>query len=122
MGPVLYFLLAFVALVAIAAVVLVRRAGDFRRLVQDGVETTGVVEEKLAFGGGAGTRKAKHLRYAYKDASGREHRFRSQVTEGRFDEFEVGDPIAIVYSRARPQVSAPKWLIDEAKAALAKRK
>jgi hypothetical protein len=118
----LFVLGSILVLVAVAAVVIVRRAGEFGRLVQDGIETTGVVEEKLVFGGGAGTRKGKHLRYAYKDDRGREHRFRSQVTEGRYEQFAVGDPIDIVYSRGNPAVSAPKWLIDEAKAAREKKR
>jgi hypothetical protein len=122
MGPFLYVLLAFAVFVAAAAFILVRRAGDFRRLVAGGVETTGVVTDKLALGRPGGRRHAKHIRYAYQDASGREHRIRSQVTEGRFDEFGEGDPIAIVYAPDKPGVSAPKWLVDEAKAALAKRK
>ncbi len=113
---------SLVILVAVAAIVIVRRAGEFGRLVQDGIETIGLVEEKLGFGGGGGTRKGKHLRYAYKDERGREHRFRSQVTEGRFDQFDVGDPIDIVYSRANPAVSAPKWLVDEARAAREKKR
>lgn len=118
----LYSLGALAIVIVLAAVVVLRRAGEFKRLVDDGIETTGVVEEKLAFGGGGGTRKGKHLRYAYKDAKGREHRFRSQVTEGRYDRFAVGDPIDIVYSRENPAVSAPKWLIDEAKAAREKKR
>ena len=122
MQAILLVLGSLAILVAVAAIVIVRRAGEFGRLVQDGIETTGVVEEKLVFGGGSGTRKGKHIRYAYKDERGREHRFRSQVSEGRFDGFAVGDPIEIVYSRANPAVSAPKWLIDEAKAAREKKR
>ena len=122
MSIILYSLGAFAIVVAIAAVVIVRRAGEFKRLVHDGVETKGVVEEKLVFGGGSGTRRGKHIRYAYRDGEGREHRFRSQVTESRFDEFAVGDPIEIVYSRGNPAVSAPRWLVEEAKAAVEKRK
>jgi len=118
----LYVLGGLAIVIVAAAIVVVRRAREFGRLVLDGIEATGVVEEKLVFGGGGGTRKGKHIRYAYKDDRGREHRFRSQVTEGRFDQFAVGDPIPIVYSRADPAVSAPKWLIDEAKAAREKKR
>lgn len=122
MSIVLYALGALAIVVAIAAFVIVRRAGEFKRLVHDGVEATGVVEEKLVFGGGSGTRRGKHLRYAYRDAQGREHRFRSQVTESRFDEFAVGDPIPIVYSRTNASVSAPRWLVEEAREAFARRR
>ena len=120
MGTIGFVAVVVFLFIVAAAVIVVRRARDFRRLVDDGVEATGVVEEKLAFGRVASARKGKHIRYAYRDAEGREHRFRSQVTEGRYAEFSVGDPIAVVYSRSNPAVSAPKWLVDEAKSALAK--
>ena len=115
-------LLVPAALVAGLVVVVVRRGLQMRLLVRDGVETAGQVAAKLRHRHprrkGA-QRPSLQIRYAYRDAAGGEHEHRSLVTDSFWNEHEEGGPIAIVYSKSQPHISAPRHLVEQSRAALA---
>jgi len=94
--------------VAVVVVLAVRRGSQFRQLLIDGVETSGVVARKVRF-------RASHLtlRYAYRDPTGRVHTNKSLVSADVWHAHEEGGPIAIVYSRSRPEISAPAYLVQK---------
>lgn len=116
-------LLAPVAIVAGLIAVVVRRGLQMRLLVMDGVETTGRVVAKLRHVHSrrkGSQRPTVRIHYAYRDAAGGEHEHRSLVTDSFWNAHEEGGPIAIVYSKSQPQVSAPRHLVEQSRAALAK--
>lgn len=109
----------FVGLIA----VVVRRGLQMRQLALDGVETTGQVVAKLRHvhvRRKGSQRPSLRIHYAYRDAAGAEHEHRSLVTDSFWNAHEEGGPIAIVYSQSQPQISAPKHLVEQSRAALAK--
>ena len=117
-------LLVPVALVAGLIILVVRRGLQMRLLAMDGVETTGQVVAKLrhihARRKGS-QRPSLRIHYAYRDAAGGEHEHRSLVTDSFWNEHVESGPIAIVYSKSRPHISAPKHLVELSREALAKR-
>ena len=116
----LVFALGILAFVGLAVVLLVQRGTQFKLLLEDGVNATGRVVDKPKFGRVNSSKKYRHLRYRYQDAFGNEHVHRAQVTSSVFDAHEEGGPIEIVYSRSKPQVSAPRSLVDAARQASGK--
>jgi hypothetical protein len=101
-------------------VLVVRRGLQMKVLANDGVETTGTVVRKLSFGGASRT-SARRVRYEYVDQFGRTHSHRSTVPDDVYRSCEEGGPFPVVYSQSRPHVSAPKYLVEQSRAALAKR-
>jgi hypothetical protein len=78
---------------------------------------------KLEYAGASGSRRStRRIRYAYQDAAGRTHTHTSMITSDFWNAHVEGGPITIVYSRSRPQVSAPRHLVELSRQALAKRK
>jgi hypothetical protein len=75
---------------------------------------------KLSFGGASRT-SARRVRYEYVDQFGRTHSHRSTVPDDVYRSCEEGGPFPVVYSQSRPHVSAPKYLVEQSRAALAKR-
>ena len=113
-----------VVILALGAGLVIQRGLQMRLLAQDGVETTGRVVARLRQV--PARRKGSHrpvlrIHYAYRDGAGAEHEHRSRVTEAFWNEHADGGPIAVVYAKSRPQVSAPKQLVEHSRAALAKR-
>ena len=107
--------LIFVVVMAIALALTLRVAVNWSKdaveLQEHGVETKGRVTEKRQ------TRRrgvtSTWIRYAYTDETGASHRSgRNLVTPEAWTTHEEGGPIAIVYSRRRPKISAPKYLLD----------
>ena len=107
-------MLLFVVAMAIAYVLTMRVAVNWGKesleLQVHGVQATGRVTEKRQ------TRRrgvtSTWIRYEYTDATGTAHRSRRNlVTPTAWDTHEEGGPIAIVYSRRQPKISAPRYLL-----------
>ena len=127
MGTVLT--LAFAALVPILVVafvayfiyVVVRRGFELKQLLTDGVETSGtVVSKRRHRSSRAGT--THQLIYQYHDPLGRAHKHASLVTSDVYDAHEEGRPIEVICSASRPEVSAPKYLVEHARPAWERRR
>jgi hypothetical protein len=95
-------------LISVAA----RWGRELLELQQHGVETTGVVIDKVRYRQRGA--ESRYLRYEYVDPFGRAHRRKVLVTAEAWDTHERGGAIAVIYSARRPRVSAPKYLIDVA--------
>lgn len=106
--------------VAGVIVLVVRRGLQMKLLVKDGVETTGTIVRMVTFR--SHTRTGAHrIRYRYVDEWGRTHSNRSTVPEDVYRSCTEGGPLVVVYSRSKPHISAPKYLVEQSKAALDKR-
>ena len=108
-------MLLFIVAMAIAFALTLRVAANWTKeaieLQEHGVPSTGRVIEKRQ------TRRrgvtSTWIRYGYTDETGTTHRSRRYlVTPEAWDTHEDGGPIAIVYSRRQPKISAPKYLLD----------
>lgn len=111
---VVWIILAFVAVMAIAGALALRVAVSWGRelleLQQYGTEVTGRVLEKRQ-------RRQRHttstwIRYEYADQVGKTHRSRRHLaTPEAWNALVEGGPIAVVYSQRRPRVSFPRYLL-----------
>lgn len=109
-------LLFFGGIIVLAA----RRGFQMKLLVQDGTETTGTVVRKLTFSPYQWN-AVRRIRYEYRDQFGTTHSNRSTVPDDVYRSCEEGGPFSVVYSQSKPQISAPKYLVDQSRAALEKR-
>lgn len=111
-----WWLLVPLLLLPVAAVRVVQRGFQLRRLVADGVDATGTVVGKVTFNS-SGPR-SRYLRYRYQAADGRTCTHRSLVSRELMNAHQEGGPIEIVYSASRPHVSAPRYLVEQGRSAL----
>ena len=96
-----------------------RRGREMAQLARDGVETTGTVERMIEHSGGFNSRRnSRRIRYSYVDEAGRAHAHVSMATSELWHAHEPGGPIAVVYSRSKPDISAPRHLAQLARRAL----
>ncbi|HCN27355.1 MAG TPA: hypothetical protein DIT64_00895 [Verrucomicrobiales bacterium] len=113
-------LLVPVLIVGAIIVLLVKRGLQFRELCEHGIETTGQVTGKRSVKAGSSTSRRQKLVYRYTDSTGAAHEHTSVVTWDTYGRHDEGGPIEVVYSSKNPAVSAPKYLVDQAKSALGK--
>jgi len=120
MIEILVVFLLLVLIVGAIIVLLVKRGLQFRELCEQGVEITGQVISKRSVKPGPSTSRRQKLAYRYTDSTGAAHEHTSVVTWDVYSRHDDGGPIAIVYSAKNPAVSAPKYLVDQARSALRK--
>jgi hypothetical protein len=115
---VLVALLIAAALAAFFALV-VWRGLQFGALAREGTRATATVVRKFRTGAAGHTGSRGHrIAFSYRGPDGKEYRRAASLTRSRWQTFEVGHPIEIVLLPAKPGVSAPAWLVDEAREAL----
>jgi hypothetical protein len=113
-------LLVPVLLVGAMIVLVVKRGLQFRELCEHGVETTAQVVGKRSVKAGSSTSRRQKLVYRYTDSAGMTHEHTSVVTWDVYNRYDEGSEIEVVYSAKNPAVSAPKYLVDQARGALRK--
>ncbi len=106
-------LLMVLAIVLVAA----RRGLQLRLLVEDGVETEGRVVARIKHTGST-YQAQKRLRYEYRDGHGERHEHVSLVPDSLWNQHPRGTSIAIVYARRKSHVSAPLYLVRQAREAV----
>ena len=99
----------------------VRRGLEMKELVEQGVETQGTVINKRSVTAPRASSRQQKLAYRYTDSQGGSHEHTSIMTYGDYDQYEVGQPIAVVYSAKRPGVSAAKFMVDLARETMKKK-
>ena len=65
--------------------------------------------------------RSRRLAFTYTGPDGREYRRAASVSIGKWAEYEEGSAIALICLPDDPGVSAPAWLVDLAREALAKK-
>jgi hypothetical protein len=103
-------------LVLAIVVVVVRRGLQMRQLVEDGIETRGRVVERFSHTSRT-YQSQKRLKYEYRDRHGELHEHVSLVSDSFWNVHPRGMPIAVVYVRRRPEISAPLDLVKQAREA-----
>lgn len=113
-------LLVPVLIMGAIIVLFVKRGLEMRGLCEHGVETTAQVISKRSVKAGASTSRRQKLAYRYTDGAGATHEHTSVVTWEVYNRHDEGGAIEVVYSSKNPAVSAPKYLVDQARSALGK--
>jgi hypothetical protein len=120
MFEILIGLLVPVLIAGASIVLFVKRGLEMRELCEHGVETTGQVVGKRSVKAGSSTSRRQKLVYRYMDSTGVSHEHTSVVAWEFYSRHDEGSAIEVVYSAKNPAVSAPKHLVDQARAALRK--
>lgn len=97
----------------------VRRGYELKALAERGVESRARVTHKQHF-----RRKgmsSKRLIYAFKGPDGRNYRHRSLISSKEFETVNIDQEIDIVYLPDKPSINASKAMVEQARAALARR-
>jgi len=116
---------AFLPVILIAAAIvaaLVWRGTQFGELARHGLPVTGKVVKKFRTGPGKAGSMGRRIAFTYIGADGVEHRRAATVPASKWVELEEGGPIELVYLLGKPGVSAPAWLVENARKALSKRR
>ncbi len=113
--PILILLAAFVGIG-------VWRGRQFGDLARRGMPVTGRVVRKFrAENVDISGSRSRRLAFTYTGPDGREYRRAASVTIGKWAEYEEGSAIALICLPDDPGVSAPAWLVELAREALAKK-
>jgi hypothetical protein len=120
MIEILIGLLVPVLIVGAMVILFVKRGLQFRELCEHGVETTGQIISKRSVKPGPSASRRQKLAYRYTDSAGATHEHTSVVTWEVYEGHDEGGPIQVVYSTKNPAISAPKYLVDEARQAMRK--
>ncbi len=113
-------LLVPVLIVGAMIVLSVKRGLQFRELCEHGVETTGQIISKRSVKPGPSSSRRQKLAYRYTDGAGATHEHTSVVTQELYERHDECGPIQVVYSSKRPEISSPKFLVDQARSGLRK--
>ena len=120
MGFLLYAFLPVIIITLAIVGALVWRGMQFGELARHGLPVTGIVVRKFRTGSGKAGSMGRRIAFCYVAADGVEHRRAATVASSKWAELEEGGPIQLVYLPAKPGVSAPAWLVEDARKALGK--
>jgi hypothetical protein len=117
-----FFLILILLAVCAGVGIAIWRGRQLGELARTGVPVTGVVVRKFRSGkaGGAGDR-GRRLAFTYTGPDGRSYRRATSVTVSKWAEHEEGGAIELFCLPDAPAVSAPAWLVQPARDALANR-
>lgn len=118
MTEILISLLAIILIIAAIVFLAVRRGLQFKELSDHGVDVQAVVEDKRALTDTGATSRQKKIAYRYADSNGQTHHHTSVVPNEIYHSCEVGGPFPVIYSTQRPEISAPKYLVNHARKAV----
>ncbi len=116
-------IVALVVLVGIAWVMwlAMTRGLQLKQLIEDGVDINGVVVRQFKHNPKGPASTNYYLRYRYNDSQGGAHEYKSNVGYDYWVAHPEGQSIAITYSASRPQISAPRYLVAQARKALGRK-
>ena len=120
MIDIIFALLVPVLIVAGIIFLAVKRGLEMKALCEDGVEVTAQVVEKRSVRNSNSSSRQQKLVYRYTDSAGKAHEHTSVMPGDVYMKYNEGGEVPVVYSAKKPSVSAPKYLVDQARAALGK--
>lgn len=112
----------FFALIALAVVIalIVWRGRQFGALAREGVEVTATVVRKFRTQAGAPGSRGHRIAFTYRGPDGQEYRRAASITRAQWLALEEGHPLPVILLPSQPGISAPAWLVEEARTALQK--
>jgi hypothetical protein len=115
-------LLGSFAFTALAVRVVMKRGREMRELAERGVAVTGTVVRRFQSGKAGGPERTKRITFRYRGPDGRDYERSASMTRGRWEGHSEGAPIELYCLPHDPGVSAEKWLVEQARDALAKKR
>jgi len=108
--------------IALALVIgmIVWRGRQFGALARDGVEVTATVVSKFRTNPGGPGSRGHRIAFTYRGPDGQEYRRAASITRSQWLALEEGHPLPVILLPSKPGISAPAWLVEEARAALRK--
>jgi hypothetical protein len=122
LGTLLFTAAAILVLIVAAVWIVVVRGREFGELARRGVPATATVTRKFLTGKGGPGSATKRIGFSYVGPDGQRYERFASITIGRYQALAEGDPLPIVLLPDNPGTSAPEWLVEGAREALAKRK
>ncbi len=122
MLTILTALLIVAALIATAAFLIVRRGRAFAALAAQGIPAQATVTRRFRTNAGGAGSMGRRIGFSYRGPDGQTYERFASLPIGRYAELAEGDVINIVLLPDDPGTSAPAWLVESARAALAKRR
>lgn len=92
-----------------------RRGRQFKELLKHGVEAQAMVTDKIRF-----RSNILRLIYSFQASGGKSYQHRSMVSNDVFDSVNQGSALDIVYLPENPAVNAPRYLVEQLRAGMAK--
>jgi hypothetical protein len=92
------------------------------QLAQDGIETNGRIIRQYKHWLKMPQSSGYYLDYTYIDRTGISHECKSMVHYDLWKAHPDGSPIAVTYSKSKPEISLPRILMEQARAAMTNRK
>lgn len=115
--------LIVITIIALIIGLVITRGLQMKQLLDDGIDIDGRVIRQFRHNPKKGSLSTDHfLRYSYRDSAGQEHEYKSNVNRDFWAAHPEGSAIAITYSKSKPAISAPRFLVDAAREAAAKKK
>lgn len=114
-------LLVVAAVIAVAAWILISRGKQIGELARRGIPATATVTRRFRTGTGEAGSRGKRLGFAYTGPDGQNYERFATVTSSRYSAVDEGDPFPIYLLPDAPGTSAPAWIVDAAREALAKK-
>ncbi len=110
------------AVIALALVIgmIIWRGRQFGALAREGVEVTATVVSKFRTQVGGPGSRGHRIAFTYRGPDGHEYRRAASITRSQWLALEEGYPLPVILLPSRPGVSAPAWLVEEARTALRK--
>ncbi len=109
------------ALIAAVAWITVSRGKQIGELARRGVPATATVTRRFRTGAGRAGVMGKRLGFTYTGPDGQRYERFATVTSGRYGAVQEGDPFPIYLLPEAPGTSAPAWIVDAARDALARK-
>jgi len=92
------------------------------QLTQDGIETNGRIVHQYKQWIKMPRSSGYYLDYTYIDRTGISHEGKSMVDYELWKAHPDGSPLAVTYSKSKPEISLPRILVDKARALVAKKR
>lgn len=115
-------ILAITGSIAYALRLAINRVLQIHQLMKDGIDTNsrGIHQYKRMLKGPLSS--GHYLHYPYIDRTGIGHEYKSAINFEFWKAHPDGSPIAITYSKSKPEISVPRVQMEQAQAAVANRK
>jgi len=115
-------MLSLVCGIAYLAWLAITRFLQIYQLAQDGIETNGRVVRQYKQWLKMPRSSGYYLDYTYIDRTGIPHEGKSMVQHELWKAHPDGSPIAVTYSKNKPEISLPRVLVEQARAMVAKKR
>lgn len=114
-------ILAIPAILIVMILFVIQRGKQIGELARNGIPATAIVTRRFRTNPGGAGSKGRRIGFRYQGPDGRDYERFASLSIGRYADVKEGDPLPIYLLPDDPGISAPAWLVEESRKALAKR-